>query len=320
MMEVNKMVILQKTAPLNVAKTPSISPAPISTQSEAIVAQQDALKAFIPKSDADTIALNTQKELLSNYQAIENQQATVTTAYVASNAQSIASPGFPAALSQVDKEAQIKALATVENRDKLISAVRYGVDMWRLQAHFCNIQIMGQTAIGMPGCLQGPNLKPWILQAPAVYNTTGYFRTLATSVADAVDINFRQWQDAVTVPGLPWYPMFVAVPAPFAPPTPNIPMPLMVCVSQNFSKLASPVQIENQIKAHLPNDYQIAEMDMFIYTVTVHLTNYFVSWLSSQNVMMVMGMGPVPTFNPPYVPVGAVVNGYVIPSPGHLAV
>jgi len=36
--------------------------------------------------------------------------------------------------------------------------------------------------------------------------------------------------------------------------------------------------------------------------------------------MMVMGMGPVPTFNPPYVPVGSVGNGYVIPSPGHLAV
>ena len=58
---------------------------------------------------------------------------------------------------------------------------------------------------------------------------------------------------------------------------------------------------------------------MFIYTVAVFLANYFVSWMSSQNVMMVMGLGPVPTFNPPYVPVGSVVNGYVIPSPGHLA-
>jgi hypothetical protein len=97
-------------------------------------------------------------------------------------------------------------------------------------------------------------------------------------------------------------------------------MPLMTCVSQNFSKLASPSQLENQINAQLPNEFRIAEMDMFVYTVAVFLTNYFVSWLASQNVMMVMGMGPVPTFNPPYVPVGPVVNGYVIPSPGHLAV
>jgi hypothetical protein len=96
-------------------------------------------------------------------------------------------------------------------------------------------------------------------------------------------------------------------------------MPLMVCVSQNFNKLASPSQFETQIMANVPNDFKIAEMEMFIYTLGAHLTNYFLSWLSSQNVMMVMGMGPVPTFNPPYVPVGSVVNGYVIPSPGHLA-
>jgi hypothetical protein len=314
------MVILQKAASPNVAKTPISSISPISTQSEAITAQQDALNALIPKSDADTIALNTQKDLLSNYQSIENQQAVVNTAYVASNAQTVGSSGASVVLPEADKVAQIKALTTVENRDKLISAVRYGVNMWRLQAHFCNIQIMGQSAIGGPGCLQGPNLKPWILQAPGVYNTTGYIRTLATAVAEAVDTNFRQWQDGVTVPGLPWYPMFVAVAAPFAPPTPNIPMPLMVCVSQHFDKLASPTQIDNQIKAHLADDFRIAEMDMFIYTLTAHLVNYFLSWLSSQNVMMVMGMGPVPTFNPPYVPVGSVVNGYVIPSPGHLAV
>jgi hypothetical protein len=314
------MVILQKAALPNADKLPTSSIPSISTQSEAIVAQQDALNAFIPKNDTDTIALTTQKELLSNYQSIENQQTVVNTAYVANSAQTIVSPGAAVVLPEAEKLAQIKALTTVESRDKLISAVRYGVDMWRLQAHFCNIQIMGQTAIGTSGCLQGPSLKPWILQAPGIYNTTGYFRTLATAVAEAVDSNFRQWQEGVTVPGLPWYPMFVALAAPFAPPTPNIPMPLMVCVSQNFDKLASPTQIDNQIKAYLSDDFMIAEMDMFIYTLTVHLVNYFLSWLSSQNVMMVMGMGPVPTFNPPYVPVGSVINGYVIPSPGHLAV
>jgi len=314
------MVILQKAATPNVSKVTTSSPPSIVTQSGAIVAQQDALSAFIPKNDVDTIAVNTQKQLLSNYQAIENQQAVVNTAYVASNPQTALSSGAFAVLPEAEKIAQIKALTTVENRDKIIAAVRYGVDMWRLQAHFCNIQIMGQIAIGAPGCLQGPSIKPWILQAPGVYNTTGYFRTLVTAVTEAVESNFSQWQNGVTVPGLPWYPMFVAVAAPFAPPTPNIPMPLMVCVSQNFAKLASPTQIDNQIKAHLPQDFRIAEMDAFTYTLSAHLVNYFLSWLSSQNVMMVMGMGPVPTFNPPYVPVGSVVNGYVIPSPGHLAV
>lgn len=311
------MVILQKSVTPTVTKIPSLSST--TTQSEVISAQQDALNAYTPKSEEDSVALATQKNLLSNYQSIENQQTNVTTAYVTHSAQAVVSPGVADALSQADANAQLQALATDANREKLITAVRYGVDMWRLQAHFRDILIMGQTAIGNPGCLDGPRLKPWIMQAPGVTNASGYFRTLVTAVADAVDVNFKQWQDTVTVPGLPWYPMFVAVAAPFAPPVPNIPMPLMVCVSQNFSKLASPSQLENQIKAQLPNEFRIAEMDMFVYTVAVYLTNYFISWLTSQNVMMVMGMGPVPTFNPPYVPVGSVVNGYVIPSPGHLA-
>jgi hypothetical protein len=37
-------------------------------------------------------------------------------------------------------------------------------------------------------------------------------------------------------------------------------------------------------------------------------------------VMMVMGQGPVPTFSPPYVPVGPVVSGTILPTPGHLAI
>ena len=209
---------------------------------------------------------------------------------------------------------------TDDLRDKLLNAVRYGVDMWRLQAHFANIMIMGQTAIGNPGCLNGPNLKPWILQAPGVYNATGDKATLIRSVADAVTVNFTQWMNAVTVPGLPWYPMFVAVAAPFASPTPNVPMPLIVCVSQHQDKLMSPYQIETAIRAQLPNKLLTESADLFLLTLSAQLANYFTSWLVSQNVMMVMGMGPVPTFNPPYVPVGSVVNGYVIPSPGHLAV
>lgn len=306
------MAILQKPATLSLTQ-------PISTQSDAITAQQQALNSFVPKTDSETLALSTQKTLLSDYQSVENQQAVVNSSYAIGGTRTLYAADASASIAQPDTEAQIKALTTDENRQKLLNAVKYGVDMWRLQAHFANIQIMGQTAIGVPGCLQGPALKPWILQAPGVYNAVGYFRTLATAVADSVDANFKQWQDTVTVPGLPWYPMFVAVAAPFAPPTPNIPMPLMVCVSQNFNKLATPSQIETVIKAHLPGEFNIAEMDMFVYVVSVYLVNYFVSWMSAQNVMMVMGMGPVPSFNPPYVPVGPVVNGYVIPSPGHLA-
>ena len=46
----------------------------------------------------------------------------------------------------------------------------------------------------------------------------------------------------------------------------------------------------------------------------------FLMWLPQQQVMLVMGKGPVPTYAPPYVPVGPVIGGDNIAAPGHLAV
>lgn len=299
-------------------KANKMVPKPISDLKLGMMAQRKALEGLKPTSAEEAHAKESQLAVLNRALDLETEYSEATIRLnIASNIGAISA--LNNTISAANLEAQLKNACTDTNREKLINSVKYGVDMWRLQAHFANIQIMGQSAIGVPGCLQGPDLKPWILQAPSVYNSTGLLKTLADSVADAVSTNFKQWADFVTVPGLPWYPMFVAVASPFAPPTPNIPMPLVVCVSQNFSKLASPIQVETAIKSRLPDNFRIAEMDMFVYILSVHLANYFMQWMSSQNVMMVMGMGPVPTFNPPYVPVGPVVSGYVIPSPGHLA-
>ena len=226
---------------------------PITSSSDAITAQQQALTSVTPKSTSESIALSTQQTLLGNYQTIVKQQTTVETANTVYSAQSLLYPD----ISVADQSGQIQGLATDENLTRLKAAVKYGVDMWRLQAHFCNIQIMGQSAIGTPGCLVGPALEPWILQAPGIIGATGLWATLSQAVAVAVDINFRQWQDSVTVPGLPWYPGFVAVAAPFAPPTPNIPMPLVVCVAHYACKLCSAFQLETQILGRLPNEFRI---------------------------------------------------------------
>ncbi|MDH5324153.1 MAG: hypothetical protein OEZ68_14180 [Gammaproteobacteria bacterium] len=304
---------------MTIRQTASTFLNPTLVRENSVSAQLQALSSVTPKSDVEATAKTSQTSLLTDFNTVEKRQIGVNTAFSVQSAATTAQTLTTALQQQSIQEDQVKSLTTTNNRDKLVNAVKYGVDSWRLQAHFANIQIMGQTAIGVPGCLQGPDLKPWITQAPGIYNSSGMFKTLANAVADAVSASFKQWQDTVTVPGLPWYPMFVAVAAPFAPPTPNIPMPLIVCVSQNFSKLASPSTLESAIYAKLPAEFKIAEMNLFIYNLAVHLMNYFVSWMSSQNVMMVMGMGPVPTFNPPYVPVGSVLNGYVIPSPGHLA-
>jgi hypothetical protein len=149
---------------------------------------------------------------------------------------------------------------------------------------------------------------------------TGQQAEIAQAVAEALSMSFQMWQDTVTVPGLPWYPTFAAYPGPFAAPTPNIPYPLIACVSQNFSKLTNYTNLQYAIEAQLSSSHkQLDQYDNFIFGLCVHLSNFFTTVIVSTNVMMVMGMGPVPTYNPPYVPVGSVVNGYIIPAPGHLA-
>jgi len=312
------MVLLRKTATLGSASRFTYKP--IASLPDAISAQKTALSSITPNSSTEAIAVKTQQSLLNNYHDIETQQAATATASRHSSLQAILPQTYnTASILLADRDAQIKALATPANSDKILNAIKYGVDMWRLQAHFCNISIMGQIAIGNPGCLTGPDLQPWIMQAPDILYTTGYLKTLISAVADAVANQFKQWQDFVTVPGLPWYPMFAVFSGPFAPPIPNIPMPLITCISQNQNKLMSAYQLETAIKSKLPAEFLLSEMDLFYFPLTVHIANYFTNWLCSQQVMMVMGMGPVPTYNPPYVPVGAVVNGYIIPSPGHLA-
>jgi hypothetical protein len=44
----------------------------------------------------------------------------------------------------------------------------------------------------------------------------------------------------------------------------------------------------------------------------------FMMWLPQQQVMLVLGKGPIPTFAPPFVPVGPVMGGDNIAVPGHL--
>jgi hypothetical protein len=105
------MAIVQKTATVNSA--PNQIYRPITTQADAISAQQTVLSSAIPKSDAEAAAVKTQLNLLNNYQVVENQQAVVSTAYVTTGSQLLASSLRNAsAISQLDKEAQIKALAT----------------------------------------------------------------------------------------------------------------------------------------------------------------------------------------------------------------
>ncbi len=285
---------------------------PTSSQVEVNPAQQQALASVVPRDSNESAAVQAQQRLLGGSASMQPQQSVVESRVNVLGAQQLSSS------TQVDSGVQVSALATAQNRENLLTAVRNGVDMWRLHAHFQNITIMSVNAIGTAGCLQGPQLAPLIMQAPAVRGATGHLLTLVNAVASGVSTNFSLWQTFVTVPGLPWYPAFAAWPGPFAPPRPNIPMPLIVCPSSHSTKLMSSLQLEQAIRSGLGAEFDVSEMDQFLGILSVRLANYFTAWMCSQMIMMVMGMGPVPSFAAPFVPVGPVMGGYIIPSPGHL--
>ena len=176
---------------------------------------------------------------------------------------------------------------------------------------------MAVSAIGTPGCLDGPELAPNIRNAPNVVAWTDAKADLRDAVADGVASCFGQRQDPVTVPGLPWYPAFAAWPGPTAPPTPNVPTPRIALPSAKLSMIIVPGNLQSAMYNALPDALQVTDVEKILEGLATVLALAFKTWLPAALVMLVMG--PVPTFAPPYCPVGPVGNGDVISAPGHLA-
>lgn len=208
--------------------------------------------------------------------------------------------------------------------DAMIDAVAYAHDLWRMQAKFQNIIITAIAAIGTPGCLSGPALESNIKNAPMVASFSGNKAKHRDAVAKGVSKCFKDWQDTVTVPGLPWYPAFAAFPSAMAPPTPNVPTPLAACVSAQMMAIASPMMMKQEMDSALDGSLKQDDPDKHYEAlhdaIATVLSAAFATWLPSQQVIGVLGKGPIPTFAPPYVPVGPVVGGDIVSAPGHLAV
>jgi hypothetical protein len=207
--------------------------------------------------------------------------------------------------------------------DDMIDAIGMAHTQWKMQAKFKDIKIAAAVAVGAPGCLDGPELESGIKNAMICASWTGQKAKYRDAVAKGVSKMFKEWQSKVTVPGLPWYPAFVAFPLASAPPMPNVPTPLAACMSAGMMSMTMPAKmrdamveaLDGGLKDKDPDKQHKALFDAIATVVSVA----FASWLPQQQVMMVMGKGPVPSYAPPYVPVGPVVGGDIISAPGHLA-
>ena len=110
------------------------------------------------------------------------------------------------------------------------------------------------ASLSMPSRPRGRRAVWWVRRLVPLMTTrfgslSGDDRAIATAAAQGISTNFAAWQNGVTVPGLPWYPTFAAVPGPVAPPTPNVPVPLVALASFALGGMTDPNTLQAAMAA-----------------------------------------------------------------------
>jgi hypothetical protein len=120
----------------------------------------------------------------------------------------------------------------------------------------------------------------------------------------------------VKIPGLPFYPAYAAVPSPMAPPVPNTPVPF-AALTQVPTSISTSV-MKPQMISQLGDPQAPLHKELFESICDAFEKSYNLWKVSTQVTNVLPTLAPVPTFAPPYVPVGPVVGGVATMLPGGL--
>jgi len=193
--------------------------------------------------------------------------------------------------------------------DGICTAICSAWSQWQSAATLVGVVVNAVTAAG--GQVVGPPLGPLILASAPM--SSPQEMKYSNAIANTLNTAWLSWTATVKVPGMPWYPAFAAFPGPMAPPTPNIPCPIIAIAPSNAPVMASATKGQmmgmfGDPTAAYANEIFDAVADAFEKMHTL--------WTASTMVTNVLGTGPIPTFAPPYVPVGPVVGGVGNMTPG----
>ncbi len=189
-----------------------------------------------------------------------------------------------------------------------ISGTTSAIAVWKAMTSLTGVVVNAVTASG--GKLVGPPLSPLIM--PSMLGT-GVPARIVVAFAMGAGQAWDEWASSVTVPGLPWYPSFAAVPSSVAPPAPNIPTPLAALTGKRLTAGAVGAAITKMLPPTKDPGQDAAVIDFAAW-----FAETFRNMLQTTMVVNVLGTGPVPTFAPPYVPVGPVIGGSANSAPGCL--
>lgn len=196
--------------------------------------------------------------------------------------------------------------------DAICGAICDAIDKWMKMTMIASALINGPTGMVLSGSFVGPPLMPLILSTAP--KATPQEIKYSNAVASALGTLWQAWQAGLM--GTLMYPAFAAFPGPVAPPMPNIPLPLVAFSSPGESGLSSST-LKSTMDTNLADPKAQHASDLFD-AIAKAFNTVFQVFKVSTIVQNVLGMGPIPTFAPPFVPVGPVVMGTVIPTPGVL--
>jgi len=192
-----------------------------------------------------------------------------------------------------------------ENWQKWLNGAKSGVTtavaVWTTAAKLKGVRVNAGMATG--GRIRGAFPSALVSAMVAGQGAPG---NVSSAFGAATAAAWSGWTRAVRVPGLPWYPSFVSWPGPVAPPMPNTPSPLLAIAPGAF---INPGSVSSSIMSSLNENASDEGAAEAVQQFAQWLSISFIIWAASSQVMLVMGQGPVPTYAPPYVPVGPVVGG-----------
>lgn len=183
-------------------------------------------------------------------------------------------------------------------------AARVAAKEWLSHSMIVNVVIHGPIGTLTPGGLR--STSDFRSSMIVKMQQNGVPMPITLAFCDALSQAWNAWFEGYTVQLS--YPTFAAVAGHVAPPTPCVPQPLKSGASLNAHRL-TPFLLAADIQAKLGKAGAEGDASKAVDDFANWFSERFSAWRSVALLVNVMGKGPVPTFAPPYVPVGPVVGG-----------
>ncbi len=188
------------------------------------------------------------------------------------------------------------------------AAARNEAQEWLRQAYIDGkrCKITGPAATGTPGVVKSRYRFQKKIQV--ALEIAGASKAIAAAWDKAFKESWEHWAKKTTIPALPFYPAFSAFPGAQAPSMPNVPVPLGSLISSGSSAMAPPV-LAQKVLSQLGSVAKHQKVKNAANGFASDLSKRFATCMAGCVMGTVMGSGPVPSFAPPAVPFGPVLNG-----------